>query len=48
MLEDHRTGGSETRTDDNIECHHIGVVPLTLDFVVSGMIMVVEPIGLAH
>ena len=29
----------------NIECHH---VPLTLNFVVSGMIMVAEPIGPAR
>ena len=28
-----------------MECHH---VPLTLDFVVSGMVMVAEPIGLAR
>ena len=29
----------------DIECHH---VPLTLKFVVSGMIMVAEPIGPAR
>ena len=28
----------------NIECHH---VPFTLNFVLSGMILVAEPIGLA-
>ena len=28
----------------HVECHH---VPLTLNFVVSGMNMVAEPIGLA-
>ena len=41
--EDDRTGASETRPDRDIECHH---VPLTLKFVVSGMIMVAQPIGL--
>ena len=44
MREDDRTGLSETRPTGNIECHH---VPLTLNIVVSGMIMVAEPIGLA-
>ena len=41
--EDGRTGVSETHPDRNIECHH---VLLTLKFLVSGMIMVAQPIGL--
>ena len=33
------------RDKQDIECHH---VPFTLNFVLSGMILVAEPIGLAH
>ena len=45
MPEDDRTGVSrDTAPTGNIECHH---VPFTLNFVLSGMILVHQPIGLA-
>ena len=44
MREDDRTGCPRHGPSGSIECHH---VPLTLNFVVSRMIMVAEPIGLA-
>ena len=44
MREDDRTGVSETRPDRQYRMPH---VPFTLNFVLSGMILVAQPIGLA-
>ena len=45
MREDDRTGASETRPDRQ---YRMPPCPIDLKFVVSGMIMEAEPIGLAR